>query len=83
MITPTYFVVICFQYMIMLGYNFSTLRKIPNIRALHFFTYLFDSTSQYNSMLHFRKSQTARKLDDKLEIRTSGHTYTKQDNIVT
>jgi hypothetical protein len=52
MITPTCFVDICFQYMVMLVYNFSTLRKIPNIRALHVFTYLFDSTSQYNSMLH-------------------------------
>jgi len=52
MITPAYFVDICFQYIVMLGLNFSTLRKTPNIRALHVFTCLFDSTSQYNSMLH-------------------------------
>lgn len=52
MIRPTYFVDICLKYIVILGYNFSTLRKITNIRALNVFTYLFDSTSQYKSMLH-------------------------------
>jgi hypothetical protein len=52
---PTYFVDICLQCIIVLGYNFSTLRKIPNTRALHVFTYLLDRTSQYKSMLYSLK----------------------------
>jgi len=51
MIMPIYFLDICLLYKVMLGYNFYTLRRKPNIRALHAFIYLFYSASQYNSML--------------------------------